>query len=57
VADGQHRDAEGGEPDGDAAQGAEALVQHDHAESHVDQRVDVVAEARLDDMAVITAQT
>ena len=40
--------AEGREPDGEAAPGADALAQHQHAQDHVDQGIDVVAQAGLE---------
>ena len=41
-----------GERHRDPLRAAEALAQHEHAEQHVDERVDEVAEARLDDVVV-----
>ena len=42
-----------GDRDGEPLPAVEPLFQHDHAEQHVDQRVDEVAEAGLDDVAAI----
>ena len=51
IADDDDDDRERRETERDPLRHAQALAQHEHAEQHSDDRVDEVAEARLDHMA------